>query len=105
MALFDAYVGLHTRPVFQRWEAAHPDLHAEWVDAGERLEPRLADLPEAVSGGRTEFADAAELACSAVKHGLDLPEPFSALDTDPYRDHGSTFAVRWAEKTFDAIGN
>jgi hypothetical protein len=102
-ALRAAHVGLSTREVFAGWEDAHPELYAEWVDAGERLEPRLGDLSRDVAVGRTEFADAAELACSAVKHGLDLPTPFDALDTAAYREHGAAFAVRWAERTFEAL--
>ena len=50
--------------------------------------------------GRTEFAAATEYACSAVKHGLDLPAPFAALDTSAYAEYGPEYAVRWAEKTF-----
>ncbi len=103
VALWTAYTGLHTRPVFQDWADELPELHAEWVDAGERLDPRLRGLSEAVASSETAFPEAAELACSAVKHGLELPTPFSALDTDAYRTHGSAFAVRWAEKVFDAL--
>ena len=115
-ALFDAYVGLHSREVFASWGEGHPDLHGEWVDAGERLEPRLSDLTADVARGRTDFADAAELACSAVKHrrpnargddggppGPKLPSPFDALDAAVYREHGAAYAVRWAEKTFEAL--
>jgi len=118
-ALYDAYLGLQTREAFADWESSHPDLFDAWVDAGERLEPRLADLPSDLAAGTTGFGDAAELACSAVKHtvdqsstsprsharedGIELPTPFAALDTAAYRDHGATFAVRWAEKTFDRL--
>ncbi len=102
-ALFTAHVGLRTRDIFADWSDAYPDLHAEWIDAGERLEPRLDDLSRDVAVGRTDFADAAELACSAVKHGVELPTPFNAIDTAAYREHGPAFAVRWAEKTFDAL--
>jgi hypothetical protein len=38
-----------------------------------------------------------------VKHDLDLPAPFSALDTAAYRDHGADYAVRWANKTFEKL--
>jgi hypothetical protein len=55
-----------------------------------------------VTSGRTEFADAAELACSAIKHGLDVPSPFAPPDAEAYRDHGAEFAVRWAETVFEA---
>jgi len=104
-ALFDAYVGLHTREVFADWSETNPDLYAEWVDAGERLEPRLSTLAGDVAGGRTEFADGAELACSAVKHAVDLPSPFAALDAAVYREHGAAYAVEWAERTFDALSD
>ncbi|MFC7044101.1 hypothetical protein ACFQH6_00560 [Halobacteriaceae archaeon GCM10025711] len=100
-ALTDAYRGLHTREVFEAWDDDHPRLHAAWADAGERFEPRVAGLPEAMAQGRTDFGDATELACSAIKHGLDLPAPFDALDTLAYRDHGPAFAVKWAAKVFD----
>lgn len=103
VALFDAYAGLHARPVFQGWDGEHDALHGEWVDAGERLEPRLEELTDAVSSGRTGFADATELACSAVKHGLEVPGAFAVLDADPYREHGAPFAVRWAERSFEAL--
>ena len=99
-ALYEAYVGLHTQPVFREWEGSHPDLYDAWHDAGERLSPRVSDLPEAVALGRTDFADAAELACSAVKHDVPIPTPFGALDTDAYREYGPSYAVQWAEKTF-----
>lgn len=102
-ALHTAHVGLRSRDVFSEWADTYPELHHEYVDAGERLEPRLADLSHEVAMNRTSFADAAELACSALKHGVDLPAPFNALDTIAYRDHGAPFAVRWAEKTFEAL--
>jgi len=102
-ALFTAYVGRSTRDVFAGWDDTFPDLYAEWVDAGERLEPRLGDLSRDVALGRTGFADAAELACSAVKHDVELPTPFDALDSAAYEHHGPDFAIRWAEKTFDAL--
>ena len=103
-ALFTAHTGLRTREVFADWGEEFPGLHAEWIDAGERLEPRLADLPRDVAIGRTGFADAAELACSAVKHGVDLPTPFDALDSAAYEQYGPEFGIRWAEKTFEALG-
>jgi hypothetical protein len=107
-ALFDAYVGRLTRPVFSAWgdpgnDPHLPALHEAWADAGERLQPRLDGLPGEVARGETEFPAAAELACAAVKHGLDLPDPFAALDTGAYERNGAAFAVRWAEKTFDAL--
>ena len=99
-ALYDAYLGLHTREVFAGWEADHPDLHDAWADAGERLEPRLADLSTELVRGSTGFGDAAELACAAVKHQVEPPTPFAALDTEAYREYGADYAVEWAEKTF-----
>ncbi len=102
-ALFRADVGRLTYPIFAEWADTTPQLHAEWIDAGERLVPRLSTLSRDVALGKTEFADAAELACSAVKHDIDLPTPFDALDTAAYEQHGAAFAVKWAEKTFDAL--
>ncbi|MFC4359709.1 hypothetical protein ACFO0N_17325 [Halobium salinum] len=99
-ALYEAWVGLQTRGAFRSWETDHPRLYDAWADAGERLSGRLPGLPGEVARGETEFAAATEYACSAVKHGLDLPAPFDALDTAAYRDHGADYAVRWAEKTF-----
>jgi len=112
-ACHEAYLGLHTRPVFESWggeESADgddgnrlPRLYGAWRDAGERLRPRLAGLPEEMATGRTGFAAAAELACGAVRHGLDLPTPFGALDTAAYREYGAEYAVQWAETTFEAL--
>jgi len=99
-ACYDAYLGLQTRDTFAQWDGA---LFDAWLDAGERLEPRLADLPGAVARGETGFADAAELACSAVKHAGDVPAPFGALDTAAYLDHGAEYAVQWAERTVGAL--
>ena len=123
-AVYDAYVGLHTRETFEGWgPAASRDragsadptapadptgstnsadltpLYDAWVDAGERLEPRLSGLAREVATGETSFAAAAELACSAVKHGVDPPTPFGALDTAAYRHHGAEYAVEWIERT------
>ena len=98
-ALFDAWVGLYTRDAFASWEGTHPRLFDTWLDAGDRLEGRLDDLAGEVARGETEFAGATEYACSAVRHGLDLPAPFAALDTAAYRDRGASYAVKWAEKT------
>ncbi|EMA42757.1 DUF7089 family protein [Halococcus saccharolyticus] len=102
-ALYDAYCGLHTRETFTTWRDSHPELHDAWVDAGERLEPRLADLSNEVATGDTSFAAAAELACSGVKHDLDLPTPFGALDTKAYREYGAEYAVKWTTKTFEKL--
>jgi hypothetical protein len=103
VALYDAYLGRFTCSEFREWEGDHPRLHEAWLDAGERLQPRLDDLSREVATGRTEFAAAAELACSGVKHDLDLPTPFGALDTEAYVDAGPEYAVAWARKTFDQL--
>jgi hypothetical protein len=102
-ALYEAHLGLHTREVFQAWEDSVPGLHAAWLDAGERIAPRVSGLPETVALGQTEFADAAELACSAIKHDIEIPTPFGALDTEAYREYGPGYALRWAEKTFEQL--
>ncbi|GAB6879502.1 hypothetical protein JCM17823_17760 [Halorubrum gandharaense] len=102
-ALFDAWVGLHTREVCAEWEGDHPRLYETWVDAGERLTGRLDGLTGEVARGETDFPTATEYACSAVRHGLDLPAPFDALDTAAYRERGAPYAVKWAEKTFAAM--
>ncbi len=104
-ALFDGWVGLQTREVFASWEDSteYESLYATWLDAGERLEPRLDDLSRLVAHGEMSFPEATEYACSAIKHGLELPTPFSALDTAAYRDHGAAYAVQWADKTFEKL--
>ena len=102
-ALYEAYVGLHTRRVFQKWADQFPDLYDAWRDAGRRLEPRVSELPEAVALGRMDFSDAAELACSAIKHDVEIPTPFGALDTEAYREYGPDYAIQWAEKTFEQL--
>jgi hypothetical protein len=101
-ALSTAYVGRQTREVFADWDD-DTTLFAEWVDAGERLEPRIGDLSAEMARGETEFPAAAELACSAVKHGLELPPPFAALDSMAYDEHGPDYAVEWARKTFEKL--
>jgi len=98
-ALFDAWVGLYTRDVFASWEGTRPRLFDAWIDAGDSLEGRLGELASEVARGETDFASATEYACSAVRHGPDLPAPFAALDTAAYRDRGAPYAVAWAEKT------
>jgi len=65
---------------------------------------RVEGLPGAMAHNRTTFADAAELACSAVKHAGELPPPFDALDTTVYLDYGPDYAVQWVERTIDALG-
>ncbi|WP_049928926.1 DUF7089 family protein [Halopiger goleimassiliensis] len=102
-ALYDAWLGLQTRAVFATWHDTHPDLADAWQDAGDRLEGRVSSLPGEVARGETDFADATELACAAIKHAIELPAPFAALDTEAYRDHGSEYAIRWAEKTFESL--
>lgn len=119
-ACHDAYLGLATRDVFATWEeGTTAPLFEAWVDAGGRLTDRLEGVPGAVARGETDFADAAELACSGIKHAvehsstgpgsgarqavLDIPAPFDALDAAAYRDHGAAYAVRWAEKTAETV--
>ena len=102
-ALYEGWVGLQTRPVFVDWEGECPRLYDAWADAGSRLTVRLDDLSGAVARGETDFADATEFACSAMKHGLDLPAPFAALDTQAYVEYGPEYAVEWAEKTFSQL--
>ncbi|PAU83773.1 hypothetical protein CK500_09720 [Halorubrum salipaludis] len=102
-ALFDAWVGLYTRDAFASWEGTHSRLFDAWVDAGDSLDGRLGELSREVARGETDFASATEYACSAVRHGLDLPAPFAALDTAAYRDRGAPYAVTWAEKTVASL--
>jgi len=102
-ALYDAWLGLQTRETFREWEETRPGLHDAWADAGQRLQGRLSTLPRAVARGQTSFAEATEYACSAVKHDLDLPAPFAALDTQAFVEHGPEYGVRWAEKTFEKL--
>lgn len=102
-ALFEAWAGLHTREVFASWETTFPRLFEAWIDAGERLEGRLPKLAGEVARGETTFPAATEYACSTVRHGLDLPAPFAALDTTAYREHGAPYAVKWAAKTFESM--
>ena len=102
-ALFDAWVGLHTRDAFASWEGEYPRLFDAWADAGDRLSGRLGDLSGEVARGDTDFPSATEYACSAVKHDLDLPAPYGALNTTAYRERGAAYAVAWAEKTFAAL--
>jgi hypothetical protein len=82
------------------FEARYADLAAA---VGDRLKPRLADLPADLATGAAEFGDAAELACGAIKHGIEPPTPFGALDSPAYREYGAEFAVQWAEKTFENL--
>jgi hypothetical protein len=102
-ALYDGWLGLRTRPTFADWADDSPRLHDAWVDAGDSLHDRVDGLPGAVARGETDFADATELACSAIKHGLDLPAPFAALDTTAYVEYGPEYAVRWAATTFEKL--
>jgi hypothetical protein len=121
VALYTAWVGRQTRPTFAEWPETHPNLGAAWVDAGERLAPRLEDLRTEVARGQTDFAAAAELACSAVKHAavpegdadgdaegtgeppVTVPDPFAALDTAASGEYGAEYAVEWARKTFEKL--
>lgn len=99
-ACYDGYLGLQTREVFADWEG---DLFDAWLDAGQRLESRVERLPEAIARGETSFADATELACSAIKHAGELPPPFDALDAAVYLDHGPDYAVQWVERTVETL--
>lgn len=103
VALYEAWVGRLARPIFRDWADERPRLYANWTDAGERLTARLDDLSSEVAHGETTLPEAAEFACSALKHGLEIPAPFAALDTDLYREHGPDYAVRWAERTFEQL--
>ena len=102
-ALYDAWLGLQTRASFRAWEDTHPRLFDAWADAGSRLEGRLSTLPRAVARGGTSFPEATEYACSAVKHDLDLPAPFAALDTQAFVEYGAEYGVQWAETTFEKL--
>ncbi len=104
-ALFEGWVGLQTREVFASW-SDDPELEPlseTWADAGQRLDGRLADLSRSVAHGEMTFPEATEYACSAIKHGRELPTPFAALDTDAYREYGADYAVQWADKTVAAL--
>jgi hypothetical protein len=104
-ALFDGWVGLQSREEFQSWNGddEFEPLYEAWVDAGERLEGRLGELSRSVARGEMTFPEATEYACSAIKHGLELPTPFTALDTDAYREYGADYAVQWADKTVSSL--
>jgi len=104
-ALFEGWVGLQTREEFTSWDdqPEFEPLYETWVDAGDRLEGRLNDLSRSVAHGEMTFPEATEYACSAIKHGLELPTPFSALDTDAFREHEAAYAVQWAEKTVSSL--
>jgi len=99
-ACYDGYLGLQTRKVFADFEG---ELFDAWLDAGERLEPRLENLTTLISRGEMSFAAAAELACSAIKHAGEIPAPFGALDADAYLDHGPDYAIEWASRTLKAL--
>jgi hypothetical protein len=102
-ALCDGWIGLHTRNTFAQWYDDGSRLGEAWRDAGDQIEGRLMDLPATVARGETDFADATELACSGIKHGIDLPTPFGALDNAAFGRRGADYAVKWAEKTFDKL--
>ncbi|MEF8757988.1 MAG: hypothetical protein V5A23_01425 [Halobacteriales archaeon] len=102
-ALYDGWLGLYAREAFAGWRGERDRLFDAWQDAGERLEPRIEGLPAEVARGESDFATATELACAALKHGLEVPAPYAALVTAAYRRHGADYAVRWAEKTLDAL--
>jgi hypothetical protein len=98
-ACHDAHVGLTTRNVFADFDGP---LFDAWLDTGDRLEKRLDQLPEALARGQIAFGDAAELACSGVKHALELPAPFDALDAGVYQSSGADYAVEWADRAVEA---
>jgi len=104
-ALFEGWVGLQTREIFESWDetAEFESLYETWLDAGQRLDGRLNDLSRAVAHGEMTFPEATEYACSAIKHGRELPTPFAALDTDAFREYGAEYAVQWADKTVSAL--
>ncbi len=104
-ALFEGWVGLQTREVFESWadDPSLEPLYETWLDAGQRLDGRLNDLSRAVAHGEMTFPETTEYACSAIKHGRELPTPFAALDTDAYREYGADYAVQWAAKTIAAL--
>lgn len=99
-ALRAAWIGLDTRERFAGWRDDRPELHAAWREAGDRLVERVAALPDLQADGTLGFAEATELACSAVKHDLEFPAPFAALDVEAYRDGGPAFARRWLAETY-----
>lgn len=99
ISLHDGWCGHVTRSTFAGWTDSFPDLHAAWVDAGDRVQPRLEELPGLLAAGEMGFGAATELACSAIKHDCALPAPFDALTVAAFRDHGPDFAVRWTERT------
>ena len=104
-ALFDGWLGLQTREEFRSWadDSEFEPVYEAWVDAGERLDGRLEELSGSVARGEMTFPEATEYACSAIKHDLDLPTPFSALDTDAFGEYGADYAIQWADKTVAAL--
>jgi hypothetical protein len=96
-ALYEGYVGLRSRSTFADWTGP---LGEAWRDAGERIQPRLDDLQADLHRRGMTAPEATELACGALKHEVQVPEPFAALDDDRFREHGADYAVVWAEKTF-----
>ena len=100
VACYDAYLGLQNRDIFAAWEGS---LFDAWLDAGTRLEPRLDGLAGEMARGKLSFPEAAELACSAIKHAGEIPPPFAALDAEAYLDHGPEYAVEWAERSVESL--
>ncbi|PSQ42800.1 hypothetical protein BRD17_07835 [Halobacteriales archaeon SW_7_68_16] len=101
-ALYDGYCNLNARPTFREWGDEYGRLGAAWTDAGDRFTERVDGLPAALARGRTTIPEATEIACSALKHDIDVPAPFDALDTGIYGDRGAPFAVEWARRVTDA---
>lgn len=104
-ALYEAWIGLTVRPRFEAWAEDHPTLHEGWKEAGRLLADRVAELPALRADGSIDFLEATDLACSAVKHGYDLPAPFGALGVNAYRTEGATYALRWLERTVASLGD
>ena len=104
-ALFDAWIGLHTRPRYRGWANDHPELLAAWEEAGRLLDDRIANLQDRRTSGSIDFLEATDIACSAIKHGHDLPSPYQALAVDRYRTEGAPYALRWVERTINAVAD
>lgn len=102
-ALTEAWCGLGRRSEIATWAGVYPTLYAAWGDAGDRLTGRIESLPSELANGSIGFAAATELACSAIKHDIDLPHPFDALDVAAFREHGPSFALRWTERTVEQL--
>ena len=103
VSLYDCWQGLDTREHVRGWETEYPRLHEAWDDAGSHLQPRINSIPSLLDDRSLRFGEATELACSAIRHDLELPAPYAALDVDAYHERGAAFAVRWAERILDQL--